>query len=369
MPSPTLRESFQKVLELQRSWTGKNTPAMKERGDIIRNVIPNGLIGNLHGLAAHMAAGGSDLSVEGRDATGNKSQIPWVRLYSKLRSPAANEGWYCVYLFHAAGDGVYFGVWHATTRWVEGQPEPRSEAELAANVAWARSACGTVLSTRPEFMGPVSLGATRITGKSYENGCVARVWYPLSQIPDEARLLADAEYFLTLLGRIYDRQDLGQGPDVDAPEIAAAKAAVEAIAKPSRPASGRGQGFSLSAPERLCVEQHAMKVAADWLRREGYSVEDRSKNHPYDFEASNDLETFKVEVKGTTGRGEGIILTRNELVLHRETYPKNMLLVVHSISLQRSPDGPYASGGELRPFRPWLIDESKLKPLSYEVQL
>ena len=40
-----------------------------------------------------------DLSVTGRDATGPKSEIPWVRLYSRSLSPNPQNGWYAVYLF------------------------------------------------------------------------------------------------------------------------------------------------------------------------------------------------------------------------------------------------------------------------------
>jgi hypothetical protein len=53
--------------ELQGSWTDTNTPAMAERGLIIRDVIPNSLRSQHGELAGYMRCAEADFGVQGRD--------------------------------------------------------------------------------------------------------------------------------------------------------------------------------------------------------------------------------------------------------------------------------------------------------------
>lgn len=364
--SETLQESFRRVLELQRSWTGKNSPEMQERGKLIRSTITAILRRKEAAIRKTMPVGGADLEFEGRDATGNKSQIPWVRFFSLTRSPSAHIGWYNVYLFHAKGNGLYFGLWHGTTRWVDGQPVPRTAAELDQGVAWARSLVEVELTTRSDLTTEISLAATRSVGKSYEKGCAAAVWYPFESLPDDAKILHDAEYFASLLDRVYDAQDHGREPNADAPEIAAAKVVVEATVNPQRTPKRRPQGYLLSAIDRAVIEKRGMAVAHEWLIANGYSVRDVSSTESYDFEATSDGKRLFVEIKATTGMGDEILMTRNEVELHRSSHPNNMLIVVHSIKLDRTGLKPVATGGSPRVVHPWFLDATRLRPMSYQ---
>jgi len=70
-----------------------------------------------------------DWQVEGRDGTGPKTEIPWVRVHDRALSPSATVGWYAVYLFNARGDPLYLSIGHGSTEWtgVDFRPRPVSE--------------------------------------------------------------------------------------------------------------------------------------------------------------------------------------------------------------------------------------------------
>jgi hypothetical protein len=72
---------------------------MKERGVIIRQQLPDLLRAGGARLSATLGVGLDDLGVEGRDGTGLKSEIPWVRVLGREQSPSSTTGWYVVCLF------------------------------------------------------------------------------------------------------------------------------------------------------------------------------------------------------------------------------------------------------------------------------
>src|SRR4051812_6866466 len=109
------------ILLLQPDWTWQNTPAMQRRGVLVRRDAAQWLRERLPQLAAAVPSGIDDLEVEGRDGTGRKTEIPWVRVHSASRSPSATDGWYVVYLFSAAGDRAYLSLNQGTTRWENGE--------------------------------------------------------------------------------------------------------------------------------------------------------------------------------------------------------------------------------------------------------
>ena len=75
--------------------------------------------------------------------------------------------------------------------------------------------------------------------------------------------------------------------------------------------------------------------------------------------------TLAVEVKGTAGDGEEVLLTRGEVEHHQSAHPGNALVVVAGVRLEGPPEAPEATGGEVRVIQPWLVSEEALRPLSY----
>lgn len=106
-----------------------------------------------------------------------------------------------------------------------------------------------------------------------------------------------------------------------------------------------------------------------FLEAEGYKVKDVGAVESYDLDATRGDHHLYVEVKGTVSGGDKVILTRNEVALHRKHFPHNMLAIVSNIELDRNGSMPVATGGTLRVVSPWDIDESRLEPLSYDYKV
>ncbi len=137
----------------------------------------------------------------------------------------------------------------------------------------------------------------------------------------------------------------------------------------SEAAKRKGQGFASSPERRKAVELHAMSVATARFTALGYEVENTSANKPYDLVATREGERLFVEVKGTTGGGEQVFLTKNE-VAHAQAHPDEcVLLVVHGIDVAGDPEHPVAGGGTERVIWPWVPSDDDLLALSFQYTL
>ena len=108
-----------------------------------------------------------------------------------------------------------------------------------------------------------------------------------------------------------------------------------------------------------------MDLVEKHLRGQGWDVADVSGDESFDLKCRRRNEELFVEVKGTTSLGEQVVLTRNEVNLHRERFPHNALAVVSLIELRQEAGAWMASGGELRFITPWEIEEEALGPLTF----
>lgn len=93
---------------------------------------------------------------------------------------------------------------------------------------------------------------------------------------------------------------------------------------------------------------------------------DVSAKSSYDFHCKRATQTLRVEVKGTTGLGEEIILTKNEV--SEGNQGGYALIVVAEIELNR--EKPIlARGGICRLFVPWSPKPESLVPIAYTCRL
>ena len=115
-----MREMFDEVLKLLLDHSSENTPAMARRGDLIRNLIPAEMRGWSAAQSSAVLPFKGRLNVQGRDGTGLKTFVPWVRIHSPELSPSAQNGWYVVYLFRQDGMGVALCISHGSTRFDRG---------------------------------------------------------------------------------------------------------------------------------------------------------------------------------------------------------------------------------------------------------
>jgi hypothetical protein len=357
-----MRDELLEVIALQHEYTSKNSPAMQRRGVVIRKLIRLELAAATVRLKSALGIYGNDLAFEGRDGTGQKTLIPWVRFYSRSMSPSAQKGWYCVYLFDAPGTGVYLELGHGSTTFTEGEYRPRPPEELARLVAWGQEMLAPIIQSHPALSLPMTLQGREL-GDAYERSAVLTKWYSAEAMPSDEALYDDAVEFAGYLKRVYDAEALGLAPTTSPPEVVEVQRA--AAGQPIR--RGNGQGFGLTAKERQVVEKHAMRLAKAHLNNLHWRVRDVSSTKPYDFECTRGLERMIVEVKGTTSTGEQIVVTRNEVAAHRARHPNNALIIVHSIDLQRLlSENPKADGGTLLMISPWEVREDQLRPLAFQ---
>lgn len=229
---------------------------------------------------------------------------------------------------------------------------------------WARGLLGSQAASLGMAQG-VDLGSVATLSAAYESTTAFSRTYRLDALPADEVLMSDAVAAMGLLGELYQALYLGRAPSSTPPEITAAAEAAEEVARPNRKGRNGGQGFGLSAAERAVVEAHAMQRAEQWLTTNGYSdVRDVHRTASCDFLANKDGEEFHVEVKGTTSSFGSILMTANELELHRAKHPNNVLLVVHDINLL--PLRAKADGGQISCFESWDVSRCTLRPISYQ---
>lgn len=355
-----MHDKIQEILLLQNDYTSKNTKPMQRRGVLVRNELP----AKIREIAAEIIVDVplEDVGIAGNDGVGRKTEIPWTRVYSKSRSPRPTSGWYVVFLFSRNGERAYLSLIQGTTSWDGFEFKRRPEPELLSRSRWARDVLGLAASLPEGWTFDLRLEGRRGgLGEGYELGSVVATEYSVSAVPQDVEIIEHLAQAMTWLGRLYQLEDEGlYVPGDSAPEVADAQAVIENLA-----GKGSGQGFRLTAAERRAIEQRAVDETILYLKAHGYSVTNVGNRESYDLHASREDGDLFVEVKGTTSTGTDILLTRNEVLLHQERYPRNALAIVHSILLDRSGDSPSASGGTLSVKQPWQINEAQLTPIAF----
>lgn len=127
-----------------------------------------------------------------------------------------------------------------------------------------------------------------------------------------------------------------------------------------------GQGFGLSAEQRRAVELRAMSIVEDMYLAEGWAIEDTSRTQPFDFLATRGDERRYIEVKGTTGPGETVVLTHREVDHAKEHHADMVLVVVVAIVLTEAEGSWEAGGGRIaRHLHPWSPEPERLTTTEY----
>lgn len=358
------------VLDLQGAWTASNTDEMRKRGVHVRQDLPALLRERSSELADALGVAVDELGVEGRDGTGLKTEIPWVRVFGREQSTSATTGWYVVYLFSAAGDRVYLSLNQGTTVWTGGDFKARKVEDLRARVGWARPFLAQQMAGRVDLHEEIALDARTALGRGYEPGNVVAIEYFREALPSQHVLMTDLLYMLGLLRTVYGAERMAPhipgdpAPEVLEAEQGAALVAGRRIRGAARPGRS-GQGFRLTAGERRAIERHSVHMATVYFEAQGWSVKDVGDRESFDLLLKRDEERLHAEIKGTTSAGHDVILTRAEVQEQRRYYPANALVVVHSIVLDRTTEEPVASGGVLHCTSPWAIAEEDLTVISY----
>jgi hypothetical protein len=363
---------LRKVLAFQPSWTVDNSDAMEERGRLVRKTLPEAIQIDRARLAGALGLPLDAVGVKGRDATGGKSQIPWVRIFGREQSPTVREGWCLVYLFSATGERVYLSLMQSTTMWIREVRDYKSRPsqDLEARARWALPLISDAIAHRADLVRDLHLDATTKVGKTYPPGNLVAFEYPRDAIPAASALREDLRFMAGLLGRLYAAEARATlATDAPAPEVVDAEESAALAAGRRRNHDTRtvpsGQGFRLSVTERKSIESHAVAMATGYFERLGWRVEDVGATESFDLLLRRGDEVCRAEVKGTTSQGRQVVLTRAEVERQREYFPHNALAVVHSIRLDRTHEPAVAFGGEVDCTTEWEVAEADLTPISY----
>ena len=137
----------------------------------------------------------------------------------------------------------------------------------------------------------------------------------------------------------------------------------------AKPARRRSQGRNLSPGKRKAIEEWAVKRAIE--RFPDLDLRDVGLTKTWDLEDTSVDPHVHIEVKGSTQQLEKIILTDKQVEHAKEARDEGVsrliLVVVEGIELGAG-DGEdewIASGGEVRVYDPWEIDEAGLEPVQW----
>ena len=335
---------------------------MQERGRLIRDDLANRIRALSGPLSAGLGRFGSDFHVDASDGIGRKTELPWVRFCSEIMSPRPTEGFYCVLHFSTDGSKFHITVGCGSSKFRNGSFSRSPNSELDKRTAWIRHVVQEGAGSIEPFSDPPDFGARRPLPKSFQRATALTKSISVADLET-----ADLE---GLLVRAAKHLQLVYLAEVDGRDLAPAdqdELDIKRIIKPLLPR--KGQGYGLSAADRRKVELQAMRLARDWLEHEGYRVKDTSANHSYDFKAKKGALTLKVEVKGTTSDNpESILMTRNEVDLHRAEKGTTALFIISGIRLKTDGSNKIALGGELQAYLGWDIDEWHLTSTAYRVE-
>lgn len=126
-----------------------------------------------------------------------------------------------------------------------------------------------------------------------------------------------------------------------------------------------GQGKQLDPKRRKAVEAHAMMLA----KRAYPGAEDTSASYPFDLRWQENGCEVRVEVKGTLGSGEHVLVTANEVANAVGTGWRTDLFIVSEIELLERDDNVIARGGAQKVVRGWKPTPTDLTPTQYRCRV
>lgn len=215
-----------------------------------------------------------------------------------------------------------------------------------------------------------------IVKKKFQSENVARELWPNLQSSEIRQYLLTFENFVEIDARtnrtlhsIFEKSKLV----LDSFQLIDNKFSLELISaiglEQPKASESSTQGFGLTAAEKKVIELYAVKLAIEHLSMLGYTkIEDVGDQESFDLRAISPDNQICVEVKGSTGSANSVVLTKNEVDFQKKAYPLNGLFVVSNIELIRE-ENVFAQGGKIEFLSPWLIAESSLKVISYEYQV
>ncbi|TFC81154.1 DUF3883 domain-containing protein [Cryobacterium cheniae] len=131
---------------------------------------------------------------------------------------------------------------------------------------------------------------------------------------------------------------------------------------------GGGQGWLRDAKLKVAIELHAVQKAVEHYVELG-ATDILELGKPFDIKLMLGGDERRIEVKGSSGAVDSVLLTRNE-VIHARGFESMDLVVVDEIEFERLSNGEYATkGGRIRVWNGWSPSEQSLTAMSYKHEL
>jgi hypothetical protein len=156
--------------------------------------------------------------------------------------------------------------------------------------------------------------------------------------------------------------------------VPSSRAVAEPVQPPPQPEERRerkraratdARGYQLDPKRRDAVEAYAMERA-----KEAYpGADDTSATESYDLRTSDSGREVRVEVKGTLGSGDHILLTANEIDSAFGAEWRTDLFIVSEIQLTAREGEFVATGGKTHIIRAWSPSLNDLKPTQYRYRV
>jgi len=366
MAGDLFAKDFRAILQLAQNFSkdGSDNSPMEKR-EINLKELSNRLTSLLHDEKLDS----SILQVEHGGRQYNYSPVPWIRIFDPQHAPTAQNGFYVVLLFAADGSSVYLSLNQGTSEFRSNAMRPINDDDVLLNkAAAARTAindwASEVSLVGPDFIDLRGSGApvgseSRRRIRNYELANVYAYEYPVNSLPSDARFKNDLEELLVLLWAL-ENADLTVSTKF-------LKQLPINTSLASKKSTNTKQGRQLSEKVRKLIEVTAEDRAEEYYVSLGWSVERvGAMRLGYDLRCKKDQQELHIEVKGTTGKGQEVILTPNE-VKHCKEYDAMALVIVSRIIVAE--DETISDRGDLQILDPWLIDETHLTPSEYSYRV
>ena len=79
-------DTLRNICALQPEYSAANTPAMKTRGELIRQTLPSEIRQHRDELRQALGTFADEFDVDASDGIGRKTEAPWVRVFDHLCS-------------------------------------------------------------------------------------------------------------------------------------------------------------------------------------------------------------------------------------------------------------------------------------------
>jgi hypothetical protein len=141
---------------------------------------------------------------------------------------------------------------------------------------------------------------------------------------------------------------------------------LDAVELPPPIPPNRGQGRQSDTKKRIAIEEWAMAECRHYYEGRGFRMQDTSKTNPFDFIATRNVETRRIEAKGCTGGLGEVIVTAGEVLAAREVGVFTDLFVMSKIKLSETEPGKFRGyGGKVTVVRNWVPLDEDLTPTQF----